>query len=148
MRWIGTGLILGGLALFTAAADPDPAKEDLKALQGTWAIESITFNGDDVSNDYKLSLTFKGSEGTLEGDDEVRKEYAKISVKLDPESSPKCIDVTVALGAQKGTVMEGIYSLKDNQLRLCVKVLGKDRPSEFKSVSGESTALVTLKRKE
>ena len=87
MRWTCMGLIVGSLAVCATAADPDPGKEDLKALQGTWVIESITYNGDDVSNDYKLSLTFKGNEGTLEGDDEVRKEYAKIAVKLDPASA-------------------------------------------------------------
>jgi uncharacterized protein (TIGR03067 family) len=148
MRWTGIGLILGCWAACLAAPEPDAAEKDLKALQGAWVVESLEYDGEDVSRDYPLALTFQGAEATLEGNDDVRKEYAKIAVKLDAGTQPKGIDVTVARGTQKGLVLEGIYEVDAKRLRLCVKVVGKDRPSAFKAPAGAGIALVTLKRKE
>ena len=84
---------------------------------------------------------------TVEGDGKVRKEYAKLALKLDPTTTPKCVDMTVAGGIQKDVVMEGIYELKGDELRLCIKVLGnKERPGEFTSPDGASIVLLKLKR--
>jgi uncharacterized protein (TIGR03067 family) len=148
MRWTCAGLFLGCWAACLAVPDPDAAEKDLKALQGTWVVEALQYDGEDVTRDYPLALTFKEAEATLEGNDEVRKEYARIAVKLDAAAQPRCIDVTVARGTQKGTVMEGIYEVDAKRLRLCVKVFGKDRPTAFKAPAGAGVALVTLKRKE
>ena len=82
----------------------------------------------------------------VEGDGKVRKEYAKLALKLDAGTTPKCVDLTVADGVQKDAVLEGVYELKGDELRLCVRVFGKDRPTEFKSPEGSSIALLTLKR--
>jgi uncharacterized protein (TIGR03067 family) len=83
----------------------------------------------------------------VEGDGEVRKEYGKLSFKLDPSTMPKCIDLKVSEGTQLNLAMEGIYDLKDDQLRICINVLGQDRPTEFKSPDGASIVVLTLKRK-
>ena len=42
--------------------------------------------------------------------------------------------------------MEGIYQLKDDELKICLKVLGGDRPSEFNAPEGSSIVLMVLKR--
>jgi uncharacterized protein (TIGR03067 family) len=131
-----------------AAAEPDAVKKDLDVLQGEWAVESLEYNGKELKDKYKIAFSCKGDVMTVEGDGKVRKEYAKLMLKLDPTTMPKCVDMTVGAGVQKDLVMEGIYEVKDDQLRICVKVLGvKDRPAEFKSPEGASIALLTLKRK-
>ena len=89
---------------------------------------------------------FKGNAATVEGNDQVRKEYARFSFKLDPSAMPQLFDLTVAAGVQKDAVMEGIYELKGDQLRICLKVLGQERPAEFTSPEGASVALLVLKR--
>jgi uncharacterized protein (TIGR03067 family) len=127
-------------------AEDDKVKKDLKALEGTWNVESLEYNGKDIKDKYKLSFVFKGDQVTVEGDDKVKKEYATFKLKLDPTGMPKVMDLTVSGGVQKDAVLEGIYELKDDELKICVMVFGKDRPTEFKSPEGGSIALVTLKR--
>ena len=129
------------------AAEPDPAKKDLDALQGAWSVESLEYNGKELKDKYKISFTCKGNVMTVEGDGKVRKEYAKLALKLDPTTMPKCLDMTVADGIQKDAVMEGLYEIKGDQLRICVKVFDKDRPTEFKAPEGSNAVLLTLKRK-
>jgi uncharacterized protein (TIGR03067 family) len=52
--------------------------------------------------------------------------------KLDPSKDPKQIDITVSRvkGPTIG-VMKGIYTLDGDNLRLCLGILGKDRPAAF-----------------
>ena len=38
------------------------------------------------------------------------------------------------------------HHLKENELRICLKVFGKDRPAVFTSADGSSQALLVLKR--
>jgi uncharacterized protein (TIGR03067 family) len=137
-------LIAGSIGI---AAEPDVAKKDLDACQGTWTVESMEYNGKELKDKYKITFTCKGDVMTVEGDGKVRKEYAKLKLKFDPTTTPKCLDMTVADGIQKDAVMEGVYEIKDDVLKVCVKVFGKDRPLEFKSPDGSSIVLLTLKRK-
>lgn len=105
-------------------------------------------DGEDVTNDAKLQFkfTFTGNEATVEGNEEVKKEYARLKFKLDPSASPKQIDFTVALGIQKDAVIEGIYAIKGDELKICAKVFGKDRPTKFESADGSSVVMLILKR--
>ena len=150
MHRLYVGLMVVGAAVAmavvaTSQAD-EPTKKDLAALQGNWSVESLEYNGKDVTARYKLSFAFKDDVATVEGDEGVRKEYAKIRFKLYPELTPRGVDLTVAGGVQVNLVMEGIYELKGDQMRLCVKFSGKDRPSEFAAPGGSSIAYLTLKR--
>jgi uncharacterized protein (TIGR03067 family) len=133
-----------GLAVATVCRSADAAK-DLEKLQGTWVAEEIFHNGKDYSK-YRFRLVVKGEQMTLEGNDEVKKDYAKIAFKLDPATTPPCLDLKVSVGDQEGAKMEGIYELKGDTLKLCVNVFGQDRPNQFKSEEGSSVALVVLKR--
>jgi len=143
---IGTvTLLLSNLLGGVAPAD-EAARKELAALEGTWILQSLQFDGKDLTGDYKLSLVIKGETATVEGNDEVKMEYTRIGLKLDPSTMPKCLDLRVVGGTQKDSVLEGIYELKGDELKLCVKVLGKDRPGKFESPDGESIALVTFKR--
>ncbi len=137
----------------TTLAPADEAKEtvkkDLDRLQGAWTATALTFNGADFLANGKAAgfrFAFKGDEVVVEGNDAVQKEYARLKLKLDPAAAPRLVDLTVTGGVQKDAVLEGIYELKDDELKLCVRVFGKDRPTEFASPAGASIALVVLKR--
>jgi uncharacterized protein (TIGR03067 family) len=137
---------LGILAVVLLLGADDAAKKDQEKLQGTWETAAINYNGNEQANDIKLKLVFNGKEVRVEGSDEVEKDYAKFTYKLDPSTNPRAIDITVSAGNQKDTTLEGIYEVKGDELRLCVKVIGKERPAKFASPEGENIALVVLKR--
>lgn len=138
-------LVIGvGLALGTVGRSADAAK-DLEKLQGAWVAEEIFHNGKDYSK-YKFRFVVKDNQMLVEGNDEVKKDYAKITFKLDPSTTPPCLDLMVSVGGQEGAKMEGIYEVKGDTLKLCVNVFGQDRPNAFKSEDGSSVALVVLKR--
>jgi uncharacterized protein (TIGR03067 family) len=136
-------------ALLLAADSPKDGtgKKDADKFQGGWTTASLEFNGEQYDSLAKqLRCTFKGNTVTVQGDDEVLKDYPTLTFKLEPSTTPKQVDMTVKTGLQKDAVLEGIYELKDDELRICVRVFGKDRPTEFTSPSGESIALLVLKR--
>ena len=91
-------------------------------------------------------MVFKGDEATVEGNDRVKIQYARLTLKFDPSTTPKMLDLTVTDGSQQGAVVEGIYELKGNELRICAKVIGKERPTEFQSPAGSNVVLLVLKR--
>ena len=140
------GLLLVALLMMGANyQDADATKKELAKFAGTWTISELTYNGEDHSK-LKFNIVFKGDEAIIEGNDQVKKEYGRFKLKIDPTTKPKLLDISVSLGVQKDTSMEGIYEFKGDDLRFCVKVFGKDRPTEFSSPDGASIALVVLKR--
>src|SRR5262245_8074295 len=134
------------------AADDTPAtdavRKDIARFQGTWKTTSLRWNGKDLDTDGKFAMqfVFNDAEATIESSKEVKKEYAKITFMLDPSTSPPCVDLKIAAGVQKDAVIEGIYELKDDELKICAKVFGNDRPAAFESAEGSSIVLIVLKR--
>jgi uncharacterized protein (TIGR03067 family) len=143
-------LVVFAAALLVAADDKpnEEVKKDLAKLQGTWETVSLNYNGKDFPTEGKgrFRFVFKGDKATVTGNKAIQKEYAKISFKLDPSTMPRIVDLTVSDGSQLNAVMEGIYEIKGDEMRLCVKVFGKDRPLEFASPEGASIALLVMKR--
>lgn len=140
-------LLTVGTLLIPLAAGGDAANAELKKLQGAWTLERLEFNGKEVTDMYKIDIAIKDGVIAVAGEKDIEEDYGKIGFKVDPRTTPRCIDFTVAVGGKKGTKLEGIYQLKDNTLTFCIQVLGTDRPVEFKSPSGSSAALVVFKRK-
>jgi uncharacterized protein (TIGR03067 family) len=140
-------VLVAGL-LLAADGPGETPRAELKKLQGTWRPVSVTYNGEDVLADgrAKFTLVIKGDVGTLRGAAGVKKEYAKVKLTPDPSTTPKCLDVAVLSGGQKGVTLEAIYEIKEGKLRICAKVLGMDRPAKFASPAGKSIALIELER--
>jgi uncharacterized protein (TIGR03067 family) len=134
--------------LLVAAEDPkETAKKEIDKLQGTWTTASVVYNGKDYADGKgKIKFVFKGEQATVQANAKIKKEYAKLVFKLDPSTDPKIVDITVADGVQKDTVIEGIYEMKDGEMRLCAKVFGKDRPTKFESTEGSGIVVVVLRR--
>ncbi len=142
-------LLAAALALAAADAPKDDSKKDLEKLQGAWTISSITFDGGEVPADIvsKLRFEVKGDEWAIKGEDEVAKEYGKATLKLDATAKPRLIDFRVGEGSEKGAEIEGIYEWTGaDEIKICAKVLGKERPTEFASAENSRVALLVLRR--
>lgn len=100
------------------------AKKDLDKLQGTWVIEKDNKKG---------FLKFTGEKFAFEIPDE--KQFHRGVIKLNPEASPKEIDMIVKESSKEnhqGKTALAIYELKGDTLRWCANAPGKDgRPKEF-----------------
>ena len=128
-----------------AGGTADSEKKEFAKLAGSWTLKELTYDGTDHSK-LKFKVVFKGNQGKVEGDASVTNEYAGIKFKLDPSTSPKKMDITIAAGSQTDATMQGIYELKDDELRICAKVFGTGRPKEFAAPDGSSSVLLVLKR--
>jgi uncharacterized protein (TIGR03067 family) len=140
------GVLIAGLS--ARGEPPAEVKKELERLQGKWEFVSLVYNGKDFFADGKARFDFviKGDHVTVEGNDAVRKEYATLRLKPDPQTTPHCLDIVVTGGAQKDAVIEGIYELKGDELRICAKIGAKERPTEFASPEGASIVLAVLKK--
>jgi uncharacterized protein (TIGR03067 family) len=134
--------------LAVAALGADDAKKDLDKLQGEWSTVSAVVDGEALPDSLVAALKFsiKDDKIVIKGDEEVVKMYAKGALKLDPSTTPKSVDFKAGEGSEKGAVIEGIYELKGDEFRICAKLAGKDRPTEFASKEGTQTVLIVLKR--
>jgi uncharacterized protein (TIGR03067 family) len=66
-------------------------------------------------------------------------------MKLDPTKSPKHVDLEhYATGVP---AWPGIYELNGDDLKVCLNLEGKARPTEFKTKAGDKCLLLVLKRK-
>jgi uncharacterized protein (TIGR03067 family) len=147
-------LTAGLLAAGAPQADPakdEAVKAELKKLDGTWAFQSITVDGQEAppANFSALrivqsadgSFTIKATVGAEE-----RVVAAGKSV-IDPSASPKTFDRTYTEGRDKGGKTFGIYELDGDTLKLClVKDDAAKRPKEFASKPGSGQVLSVLKR--
>jgi uncharacterized protein (TIGR03067 family) len=142
-------LLVLALAMASADAPKDDAKKDLEKLQGHWAMASAVFDGEDLDANLvsKLKFEAKGDQFTVKGDEETAKAYSKITLKLDASAKPHLIDFVVGSGGEKGTTIEGIYEWEgDDEFKVCAKIDGQARPTEFKSPENSHVALIVFKR--
>ncbi len=147
-HWL-LGLLVALLAAGPVRPEGEEVKSELKKLQGAWVVAKLTYNGEEMDSEKlgKITLAIKGDQATVVAADRVKKEYARLKLTLDPRTTPKTIDMNVVLGSKKGETMEGIYEVRGDDLKICAKVIGSDRPTKFASPPGESIVLVELKRK-
>jgi uncharacterized protein (TIGR03067 family) len=127
-----------------AATEP-PAKApqgDLAALQGYWKPLSIVHSG--VSQEKmadelrKLTGVFDQTEYHLyfkaPTKDPIR--LARMTVTLDPTTTPKTVVFEFAAGPLKGQKRHGIYELAGNELKLCYGEADKPKPTTFTAPTG------------
>jgi len=130
------------LLLYTASR-----ADDAKSIQGKWSVENLEHDTEKLDDLAKvLKFAIDKDHLILAGSEVILKDYAKIRYKIDSTVTPTIIDLTVTEGDQKDTTMEGIYELKGDTLKLCIKVVGKERPSKFETSENSNTALIVLKR--
>lgn len=134
----------GGDSKSKAAPQADAGDKHYQQLEGTWMCVTYELNGLKVPEDL-----FQGHGLIFEGKHYIRLDAAgktKGTYKLDPDKSPKTIDMTNAEGPGKGDTVPGIYELSGDTLRICLAVGSEERPKEFVSKKGSGDALQVLKR--
>jgi len=112
------------------------AQGDQEKLQGTWQMVRAEVAGKEVSQialrDTRMRISKDSSSlGTF---------------RLDPTKEPKAIDMTPAFGPNKGKTVLGIYEIEGDDLKICVAMPGKERPTEFTTKSGSGHALDVYRR--
>ena len=129
------------LVLATAAAD-NAAKDDVKKAQGDWRFVAVEINGKDATDNFKdAKVAVKDDKVTVKLPDG---ETVAWTLKADGSTKPKCIDFK----NDKGETSEGIYELKDDELKVCVsfKAGASERPTDFTTSEGSDRVLWKLRR--
>ncbi len=139
---VGTAFVLATLGLASAA---DDKKDDAKNLQGTWVYESMEWDGKKIPIDQlrKTTITFEGDKFTVKVGDRVTMSG---TYKFDASKSPKTFAATVTDGQAKGSKPLGIFKIEGDIATGCIKLTGRERPTEFKTVEQSDTVLVVARR--
>ena len=67
-------------------------------------------------------------------------------MRIDPSKSPKTVSATISKGLYQGETMLGIYEIDGDTLKFCFEIEGQNRPTEFKTSTGEGRFLAVYKR--
>jgi uncharacterized protein (TIGR03067 family) len=110
-------------------------------LMGAWQItESIVGGEARDSGDKVVSI---GPFGSMFIREQIPpKDPEPMTYRIDPRANPKTIDLIAG-----GKTQKGIYSLKGDQLEICLSINWAVRPGAFASVKESDTLLLRLRRK-
>jgi uncharacterized protein (TIGR03067 family) len=131
----------------TTSAQDDAGKKELAQLEGVWQVVSME-EGKQAGADFwkSVKFVFKGNVLTFTGDDALSKKFGKITIVVDPATTPRTIDLKFD-AFEKGLLLEGIYEIKGDELKLCIRgEPGANRPLEFATKEGTRLVLFVLKR--
>ena len=134
---------------FCLGTQHNPVDTELGRLAGTWQVTGHETNGKPTNEEHwrKVQFVFKGNQLTFVGDDILSKKVAKITLAVDPSTSPRVIDLKIVAGEFKGTTLEGVYEIKDDGLRICFRNdETKNRPNDFSTKQDANLVLFVLKR--
>ncbi len=131
---------------FPAAARS--AADDREALQGTWLPTAAELAGRKFPDEVRMGmkLVVKDDTYTVTVREAAGDAVDRGTVKLNPGSSPKGMDILGTEGPNKGRTILAIYQQEGDTLRICYDLAGKTRPTEFKTAAGTQLFLVTYKR--
>ncbi len=131
----------------TRRVGPNP-DEEMKKLEGTWAVTDATEGGQRVTPDMKAKglgrVVIKGDKMTLStmGDHQ----GTMFAFDVDPSHNPKIMGLILLNDKMEEDrhqpIRLGIYELKGDTLTICI---GADRPDSFEVVPGSSRDLLVLK---
>src|SRR5690242_8402151 len=95
------------IVLFTLClgTHDNTVKTEFGRLAGTWQVTGHETNGKPTNEEHwrKVQFIFKGNELTFVGDDVLSKKVAKMTLVVDPSTTPRVIDMKVVAGEFKGT---------------------------------------------
>jgi uncharacterized protein (TIGR03067 family) len=127
-----------------ATAWSSEGKEDSKMIEGTWLPVEAELGGQKFPAEVLKTMKLTMSDGKYTV--KVGEQIDKGTIKLEPTTKPKAIDITGTEGPNKGKTFLAIYELTDDTLRICYDLAGKKRPTEFKTVKDAKQFLVSYKR--
>lgn len=144
-------LVLASVLLIAADAKDDAVKEAKAKLKGTWDVLSLEHGGrkERTPEDGKVQMVIQDDKLVMEifvkSEQDMKTE---LTFTIDPTQKPPHIDIVPSDGPEKGKKGRGIYSLDNDELKLCIGGPGEPRPKEFISKEGVKTVLVTMKRQQ
>ena len=121
---------------------PNPTKQDLKKLQGTWIkVRSVPpGNGEGegvlVITDQRMSYSLAGTA------------MGEYTLTVDAKKKPKLFDFTGTDGIVAGNHYRGIYQLDGDILTFCyvMTTLERERPADFNAAGNGTVILSVYKR--
>jgi uncharacterized protein (TIGR03067 family) len=146
-----TAFLAVATATVTAAEDnpakpSEAAKAEMAKMEGVWTIEESLKDGNPAIPEEQRKearQTIKEDKRTIKIGDMV---VSEATYTLDPSAKPKRITVKVAKGPLEGKEYPGIYELDGDNLKIIIRMEGKDPPKDFKSTEGSNTLLQVYKR--
>ena len=145
MKTTVLALVAVASAAGACAADDDPAKKDLKALEGTWQYTSQVEDGKEADKEQVKAVTVTV---TADGKWEAKHEgtvFLAGTVKLDPSKTPRAADWAITTeGDLKGKTALGIYDVDKDTWKHCFAF--DKRPGKFESKEGSKVTNAVLKR--
>src|SRR5262245_29817802 len=129
------------LALLVAAPGAkDPPKKE-QTIVGEWAHESVVAGGQ-VGPTTGMTITFTG-DGTMTIKRADREKAEVVPYKIDPTKNLPQIDIPNE--RPKVPLLVGIFKVNGDSLTICFTP-GGERPTEFRSSEGTTTALMYFRR--
>jgi uncharacterized protein (TIGR03067 family) len=137
-------LVGGSLTSIARGGDDDKVKKARAELNGTWIPSEAELDGEKMPEQVTktIKLILKDEKYTVTVGEQVDEGTAT----LDVESDPKGLEIKGTKGPNEGKTIPAIYELKDDVLKVCYNLEGKDRPKEFKTTAGSKLFLVTYKK--
>ena len=136
--FVAAGLLIA--ADDSSKSKDEVVKKDLAMMQGSWIAISAERDGEKRSKDEIKDLKFvvKGDKWTINLDGQ---EFQG-TLKIDPTKTPKESDTVM----EDGQTVKTIYTVSPDELKLCWRGPGEDRPKEFVSKADTGINLVVFKR--
>ncbi len=144
MKWRWSVVALLAVALVSHNVRADDAKDDLKALQGTWDLIYFERDGKEVKLLKDTKAINTGDRFVVKRGDEV---IAAGMMKLDPGKKPKASETTYTEGPDKGKTFKGIYQIEGDTAKFCrAGSPDGERPTAFKTEPGTGQLVAVYRR--
>jgi uncharacterized protein (TIGR03067 family) len=130
----------------SAAADQAAAPTTKPSeLEGTWLPSAAELAGKPFPDEVRksISLVVSGDQYTVT----VGAGVDKGTLKFDPSTTPKSLDIIGTDGPNKGKTFLCIYERTGDTVKICYDLTGAARPKEFKTAEGTLLFLVTYELK-
>jgi uncharacterized protein (TIGR03067 family) len=127
-----------------ARSDDEKVKKAIAEMNGTWIPSEAELDGEKLPEKLikSIKLVVKDEKYTVT----VGEQVDEGTVTLDLESDPKGMEIKGTKGPNEGKTIPAIYEFKDDVLKVCYNLEGKDRPKEFKTTAGSKFYMVTYKK--
>ena len=148
----------GGAPAIGVPAKPGPAKQlqkpahrDNRELAGVWQVRHVETSGTPLLAPNQLAkarLTFRDRRATVANlPVPLLRDFA---FRLDPSRNPKEIDVTFLAGPLEDQTFQGIYIIRKDEARVCLRLKRPEmgRPRGFVTISGDTLYTLILERVE
>lgn len=118
----------------------------LRSMEGTWGFRSLEVDGTAVPSSMltKSSLLIDGDRFRMESPEA---NYEGIFT-IDVEQTPHHINIDFVEGPEAGNRCEGLFELDGDRFRLCLGLVGSQRPERFATSPGSGHAVEELIRKQ